>query len=135
MPVYAYKGVTATGKSTRGHLDAESIRGARAKLRRDGIFLSELAEQRAQVAARSVGPRFRLPSFQRIAPLELAVVTRQAATLIGSGPEAMNPNASVKLPKVNSRRSLSPWRSHPSSDSRRVAIDASSSSSAAMGPI
>jgi general secretion pathway protein F len=85
VPVYAYKGVTATGKSTRGHLDAESLRGARARLRRDGIFLTELAEQHAEVVARSGGPRFRLPSFQRIAPLDLAVVTRQAATLIGSG--------------------------------------------------
>jgi general secretion pathway protein F len=85
VPVYAYKGVTATGKSTRGHLDAESLRGARAKLRRDGVFLTELAEQRAEVVARTAGRRFRLPSFQRIAPLELAVVTRQAATLIGAG--------------------------------------------------
>ncbi len=43
MPVYAYKGVTANGRNTRGHLDAESLRSARARLKRDGIFLTEIA--------------------------------------------------------------------------------------------
>ena len=41
MPVYAYKGVTAAGKATRGHLDAESLRSATSRLRRDGVYLTE----------------------------------------------------------------------------------------------
>ena len=36
MPVYAYKGVTANGRNTRGHMDAENERSARSRLRRDG---------------------------------------------------------------------------------------------------
>jgi general secretion pathway protein F len=86
VPVYAYKGVTRAGKSTRGFLDADTPRIARSRLRRDGIVLTEIAEQSsATVVEATSGRRFELPSFQRIAPLDLALVTRQAATLIGSG--------------------------------------------------
>src|SRR4029434_4506294 len=71
LPVYAYKGVTAAGKKTRGHLDAESPRTARARLRRDGIFLTELAEG-GEVASRSdAKSRFAiaLPTFSRVSAL------------------------------------------------------------------
>ena len=56
MPVYAYKGVTAAGKATRGHLDAESSRSARAKLRRDGVFLTDFQETSAEALTRSATP-------------------------------------------------------------------------------
>jgi general secretion pathway protein F len=87
LPVFAYKGVTAAGKNTRGHLDAENARGARARLRRDGIYVTEFSEQAGQatLAATSTGRRFSLPSFQRISALDLALLTRQASTLIGAG--------------------------------------------------
>lgn len=86
MPVYAYKGVTRAGKATRGFLDADNPRIARSRLRRDGVVLTEIAEQKSTTAvAATSGRRFELPSFQRIAPLDLALVTRQAATLIGAG--------------------------------------------------
>jgi general secretion pathway protein F len=86
VPVYAYKGVTRAGKTTRGFLDADSARLARSRLRRDGVVLTEITEQSATtVVTATSGRRFELPSFQRIAPLDLALVTRQAATLIGAG--------------------------------------------------
>jgi general secretion pathway protein F len=70
-------------------VDAESARAARAKLRRDGVFLTDLSESAQSAAAptgratRSVS--FRLPSLRRISPLDLALATRQLATLIGAG--------------------------------------------------
>ena len=86
MPVYAYKGVTRAGKATKGFLDADSPRVARSRLRRNGVVLTEIVEQSsATVVEATSGRRFTLPSCQRIAPLDLALVTRQAATLIGSG--------------------------------------------------
>jgi general secretion pathway protein F len=88
VPVYAYKGVTAAGRNTRGHVDAESLRTARSKLRRDGVFLTEIAEGSPDLAARTSGaPRFalRMPSLQRISALDLALATRQASTLLGAG--------------------------------------------------
>jgi general secretion pathway protein F len=86
MPVFAFKGVNAAGKATNGLLDAETSRVARARLRRDGVFLTELVERTgvATVEAAS-GRRFTLPTFQRIPPLDLALITRQAATLLQSG--------------------------------------------------
>jgi len=88
VPVYAYKGVTAQGRSTRGHIDAESLRGARTRLRRDGIFLTELVEGARDPGAHSAAaPRaaLRLPRLQRISALDLALATRQASTLLGAG--------------------------------------------------
>jgi general secretion pathway protein F len=88
VPVYAYKGVTAAGRNTRGHVDAESLRGARTKLRRDGIYITELTEGgRASESRTSTSSRFavHLPSLQRISALDLALATRQLSTLLGAG--------------------------------------------------
>jgi len=86
VPVYAYKGVTRDGKSAKGFLDADTARTARSRLRKDGIVLTEISEQSSATSLEATtGRRFELPSFQRIKPLDLALVTRQAATLIGSG--------------------------------------------------
>ena len=87
MPVYAYKGVTAAGKKTRGHLDADSPRTARSRLRRDGIFLTELAEGGEAAAGATAQSRFaiHLPSLSRVSALDLALATRQLSTLVGAG--------------------------------------------------
>jgi general secretion pathway protein F len=90
VPVYAYRGVTAAGKSARGHIDAESSRTARARLRRDGVFITDFRETSAEALKRAAsGRRFAwqvsLPSLQRISGMDLAMMTRQAATLVGAG--------------------------------------------------
>jgi general secretion pathway protein F len=98
LPVYAYKGVTTAGKKTRGHLDAESPRTARARLRRDGIFLTELAEGGESAVRSEAKSRFAisLPRFSRVSALDLALATRQLATLVGAG-----------IPLVSALRALS----------------------------
>lgn len=89
MPVFAFKGVNEAGRSTRGFVDAESARAARVKLRRDGVFLTELAENQGAAATATdedhAPRRFSLPTLRRIPPLELALATRQLATLLGAG--------------------------------------------------
>lgn len=92
LPVFAYKGVTQAGRSTRGFVDAESARAARAKLKREGVFLTELSESAAPVAAPAAGValparglNFSLDRLRRISPLDLALATRQLATLVGAG--------------------------------------------------
>ena len=47
MAVFEYKGVTASGKAVGGIVDAESPRLARQKLRSDGIFPTEVVEEKA----------------------------------------------------------------------------------------
>ena len=87
MPVYTYKGVSEAGKAIRGLVDADSDRGARAKLRRDGVFLTELAVTTGTRVRRddSSPRRFSLEMLRRVGGTDLAIATRQLATLIGAG--------------------------------------------------
>lgn len=89
MPVYAYKGVNQAGKNAKGFVDAESPRAARAKLRRDGVYPTDLSES-TSAPARAERPRegarrFSLASLRRVSTLDLALATRQLATLVGAG--------------------------------------------------
>lgn len=85
MPVYAYKGVTSSGKSTRAFVDAENLRAARGKLRREGIFLTEIAETDAKIPEAASGGGAKLPQFGRVSVMDTALATRQLATLVGAG--------------------------------------------------
>ncbi len=89
MPVFAYKGVLDNGRATKGFVDAESDRSARSKLKRDGIFLTEIAEsargQRADSEAQTSGWNISFEGFRQIPQTELAIATRQLATLLGAG--------------------------------------------------
>ncbi len=85
MPVYEYKGVTDGNRNTRGLIDAESPRAARVKLRADGIYPMEIVEGHARGLRVEALGRLRLPQIRRVPDLELALFTRQLATLIGAG--------------------------------------------------
>lgn len=81
MPVYEYQGFNAKGKKVKGIIDAPTLRGARAKLRAMEIFPTELREG---VPKRVTEEPLR-GIFQRISPQEVALLTRQLATLLESG--------------------------------------------------
>ena len=91
MPVYAYKGLNDKGRNVGGVVDADSPKTARQKLRRSGIFPTELNETRDHTAGGSAAGRlggysFDLAGmFERITPQDVALVTRQLATLVGAG--------------------------------------------------
>ncbi len=89
MPVYAYRGLNEKGRNVGGIIDADSPKGARIKLRRSGIFPTDLNETREQVgSSKSTSTRFNLDlagMFTRITPQDLALMTRQLATLVGAG--------------------------------------------------
>ena len=85
MPVYEYKGVTAGNQLRAGLVDADSARAARVKLRADGIFPTEIAEGRMRSQASEALARLQLPQLRRVPDLDLALFTRQLATLIGAG--------------------------------------------------
>jgi general secretion pathway protein F len=86
VPVYAYKGVTAAGRRARGFVDADTPRAARAKLRRDDIFPTELAEGGgAQNVESRASREISLDLFRRVSTTDLALATRQLATLVGAG--------------------------------------------------
>lgn len=84
MPVFSYKGMSTDGRNLRGMVDAESSAGARSKLRRDGVFLTELALSEGG-AAETAAARASDPRFSRsVSGTDLAIATRQLATLIGA---------------------------------------------------
>ncbi len=84
MPVFSYKGMSTDGRNLRGMVDAESSAGARSKLRRDGVFLTELALSEGG-AAETAAARVSDPRFSRsVSGTDLAIATRQLATLIGA---------------------------------------------------
>ena len=85
MPVYEYIALDSGGRRRKGIVDAGSIAAARQKLRETEVFPVEIVEtadrKREETAAR--GGAIRL--FKRVGLRELALMTRQLATLIGAG--------------------------------------------------
>jgi general secretion pathway protein F len=89
VPTYEYKGLNAKGKAIRGVVDADSSRMARSKLRADSIFPTEITENKPRSTAETPKPGKRGTSrkpivIRSIPSLELALATRQLATLIGA---------------------------------------------------
>ena len=83
MPVYAYRGLSADGTAVAGVVDAESPRGARLKLRRTGVFPTDVSEERTPAGRRAAFAPGALG--ERVPTQELAALTRQLATLIAAG--------------------------------------------------
>ena len=88
MPVFAYKGVDAKGKSVSGAKDADSPKGLRAALRGQGILVTDVSEARAGQAVgqgKGLSREVNLGSFQRIKTADVAIFTRQLSTLLRAG--------------------------------------------------
>ena len=96
MPLYAWKGLDAGGKAINGTREADGPKGLRAVLRKDAVFLTEMREvvggkQSAAGAGTASGKTglnreidfARL--FERVRPPEVAIFTRQLATLLHAG--------------------------------------------------
>src|SRR5262245_37294717 len=89
MPVFAYKGVDAKGKTVSGAKDADSPKMLRAILRGQGILVTDVTEARAgQAASRGKGLGREVDlgqALQRIKTADVATFTRQLATLLKAG--------------------------------------------------
>ncbi len=86
MPIYAYTGLTAQGRAIAGVIDADSPKGARLSLRRTGIFPTTISAERAAQTSSPAGTTSGLTRlFERVPARELALLTRQLATLTKAG--------------------------------------------------
>lgn len=93
MPVYEYKALSAGGKIESGIVDAESPKAARAKLRKTGIFPTDLSEETAGAAGKvakkkksaSVEVDLKKVFGSGVSTQDLAIMTRQLATLLAAG--------------------------------------------------
>ena len=78
MPVYKYKAINQSGSNVQGIIDAESVKAASEKLKREGIYLSSITETK-KGKGRSFIP------FKGVSSSELAITTRQFSALISAG--------------------------------------------------
>ncbi|MGB8857428.1 MAG: type II secretion system inner membrane protein GspF [Burkholderiales bacterium] len=83
MAGFKYQAMDATGKLKKGVLEVDSLRQARANLREDGLIPLEVEA----LVQQEQKPGMRRSAFSRrkISSSELSLMTRQFATLIGSG--------------------------------------------------
>src|SRR5687767_8718287 len=99
MPVFEYRGLNEAGKSINGIKEADNAKALRAVLRKDGVFLTEVIGE-AQAAARpgrsvlkgaagittaAAAGDVRRFARGRITTDDIAITTRQLATLLGAG--------------------------------------------------
>ena len=85
MPVFEYTALDSRGKTTSGIIDAEGAQAARQKLRTSGIFPVSIKET-LETAPKKISRPFTLSRrLGRVKPVEVSMMTRQLATLIGAG--------------------------------------------------
>ncbi|MDH4084047.1 MAG: type II secretion system inner membrane protein GspF [Nitrospira sp.] len=89
MPVYQYQGYRSDGGAATGIIDAENVRVARLKLRKEGVYPTDVVEQnqpsvRPQEPGRSATARTTGKSSV-LSASDLSLLTRQFATLLVAG--------------------------------------------------
>jgi len=96
MAVFEYRGLTAAGKSITGMKEADSAKSLRHVLRKDGVFLTDVigqAEGSLKGASKTLKPQgglsgdinLRRLARGRVNTADVAVMTRQLATLLAAG--------------------------------------------------
>lgn len=80
MSTYAFRAVDVSGISSRGELDADSKAQVTEMLRQRGLIVLDVSEEKEAFKLEGIFKR-----FSKVDMRELAVVSRQFATLIGSG--------------------------------------------------
>jgi general secretion pathway protein F len=84
VAVFEWRGINSAGRDVKGVKDAENIRALRIVLRKDGVILTqalEEAEAKKKKAREVDFGRY----FRRVSALDVALMTRQLATLLKSG--------------------------------------------------
>jgi len=84
VPIFEYKGMGADGRALKGLQDAESLRVLKGLLRKEGVLLT-WAEERAAGSQSRKGEVDLKRLFQRVNTLDIALMTRQLATLTKAG--------------------------------------------------
>lgn len=85
MPAFEFHGLSRAGKEIKGVRDADSEKALRALLKREGIFLTRVGKgpkkgQGLLSTEVDIGQY-----FEKVKPLDVAIFTRQLATLVRAG--------------------------------------------------
>jgi len=85
MPVFEYVGIDSKGKRAQGTVDGDNERAVRQKLRRMGIFPTSLGLEGAVGKKGGLSMNIDVSKYlQRVKQSEVALMTRQLSTLVGS---------------------------------------------------
>lgn len=82
MPIFEYRGLNRAGKNLKGVVDAENLRAARVRLKKDGIFVVDIKDKKKTADLAMKGKK--KVSTKSVNVRDLALMTRQLATLIKS---------------------------------------------------
>ena len=97
MPVFEFKGFDSAGKTVKGLRDADSVKALRALLKKEGVLATEVNESGKGVAKTKAGKKtdgkgqglldreVDFAFLQRVNTDDLALATRQLATLLQAG--------------------------------------------------
>ncbi len=85
MPIFEYRGFNEAGRSVDGIREAESPKGLRAILRKEGVFVSEVKAEAPKRKEEDNPADVRRLWSGRIGGEEISIMTRQLATLVGAG--------------------------------------------------
>ncbi|PIS09729.1 MAG: type II secretion system protein GspF [Bdellovibrio sp. CG10_big_fil_rev_8_21_14_0_10_47_8] len=100
MPIFEYRGLTKDGKNTKGLVDAENLRAARMKLKKDRIYVVDLKDKKKVSAAGQKKKRGQ--NTKKVGVKDLSLMTRQLATLI-----------KANIPLVDALTAVSEQVEHP----------------------
>jgi len=79
MPIFEYKGLSRNGSNVKGTLDAENLRAARARLKKENIFVTEIRDKKKGAASKKRGGG---GNRGKASVQELSLMTRQLAVLV-----------------------------------------------------
>jgi len=86
MPVFAYKGIDAGGKKVSGNREADNAKTIKHLLRREGVFPTSVVETGAKKKETKGDRKLNtMLTSEWVSTQDLAVATRQLATLLGAG--------------------------------------------------
>ena len=78
MPVFEYKGLDRSGRNKRGTIDADNSRTAKARLKKQGIYVVDIKDK-TKSARKSKG---KVNQTKGVGVQDLSMMTRQLATLL-----------------------------------------------------
>ena len=82
MPLFEYRGLSRQGKNLKGVIDAENLRSARSRLKKDHIFVVDIRDRKKADTNR----KKKTSNRGGVNVKDLALMTRQLATLIKALP-------------------------------------------------
>jgi general secretion pathway protein F len=84
VPIYEYKGIRKSdGRNVKGLQDGDTEKALRAALKREGILITDIHEKGSRKKRGDVD--FKKMFFNKVSKMDVALITRQLATLTKSG--------------------------------------------------